>query len=112
MIDHSLSEYMMAHRINFRNWRITDFDNTMLGNSPFAKQMTMNEFRADVEKLTGPKEEVMKTGKSVREFIDNWELIQNFLDIKEPTSNVNMPVLYHKNHVADVKAAAEAAAAL
>jgi hypothetical protein len=37
MIDHSLSEYMMAHRINFRNWRLVDFDNYMKGNSYFAK---------------------------------------------------------------------------
>jgi len=38
MIDHTLNEYMMSHRINFRNWRLVDFDNYMKGNSYFAKQ--------------------------------------------------------------------------
>jgi hypothetical protein len=52
MIDHNLQEYMLAHRINFRNWRIVDFDNYMQGNSYFAKQQTIKEFTANVEKLT------------------------------------------------------------
>ena len=40
LIDHSHKEYVMAHRLNFQNWRLVDLDNYMKGNSYFVKKMT------------------------------------------------------------------------
>jgi len=40
LIDNSQKEYIMAHRLNFANWRIVDLDNYMKGNPYFTKFMT------------------------------------------------------------------------
>lgn len=37
MIDHTYKDFIMAHRLNFQNWRLVDFDNYMVGN-PFYKK--------------------------------------------------------------------------
>lgn len=96
MIDHTLSEYMLAHRINFRNWRLVDFDNTMRGNSYFAKQQTIEEFTANVDKLTGTDYRVEVKNRDMPQLKKEIELFMNFYEMKEPASNINMPVFYHK----------------
>ena len=35
LIDHSFKEYITAHRINFKHWRLVDLDNFMNGNPHF-----------------------------------------------------------------------------
>jgi len=37
LIDHSHKEYVMAHRLNFANWRLVDLDNFMKGNTFFTR---------------------------------------------------------------------------
>ena len=37
LIDHSHKEYVLAHRMNFANWRLVDLDNLMKGNAFFNK---------------------------------------------------------------------------
>lgn len=44
LIDHTLKQYVMSHRLNFANWRIVDMDNRMKGNSYFAKFETEETF--------------------------------------------------------------------
>jgi len=94
MIDHSLSEYMLAHRINFRNWKLVDFDNYMSGNPYFAKSQTIEEFTKNVDKLTGPLDEIeMKSNPKQQDFRKMMEKYENFLSMKEPLSNSGMVVL-------------------
>lgn len=45
LIDHSHKEYVLAHRINFANWRLVDLDNFMKGNTFFRKQITAQEWQ-------------------------------------------------------------------
>ena len=35
LMDHSYKEYILAHRLNFKNWRLVDLDNYMQGNPHF-----------------------------------------------------------------------------
>jgi hypothetical protein len=44
LIDHTQKEFVMAHRLNFANWKIVDLDNWMKGNSYFDKFMTAESF--------------------------------------------------------------------
>ena len=44
LIDHSFKEYIMAHRLNFRNWRLVDLDNYMNGNPHFTDTTTHEDW--------------------------------------------------------------------
>lgn len=93
MIDHNLYEYMMAHRINFRNWKIVDFDNFYQGNSYFAKQMDIKEFTEKVDKLAvSATTHLSKGEKGVIELKSTIEQYEKYLEIHEPSSNENMPI--------------------
>lgn len=40
LIDHTYKEYVMAHRLNFGNWKLVDLDNFMKGNPFFSEYLT------------------------------------------------------------------------
>lgn len=44
LIDHSHKEYVMAHRLNFKNWKLVDLDNFMKGNPYFAKLVSPQDW--------------------------------------------------------------------
>lgn len=37
MVDHTYEEYVNEHRLNFKNWRLVDFDNYMQGNPHYSE---------------------------------------------------------------------------
>ena len=55
--DHSYIEYLMAHRINFRNWKLVDIDNYMKGNPFFSEQVSKFEWNERVKGKLGKIEE-------------------------------------------------------
>lgn len=56
LIDESPINYIMQYKMNFNNWRIVDFDHFMNGNSFFSKKITPKQYREDVEKNIGKRE--------------------------------------------------------
>lgn len=56
LIDHTLKEYVMQHRINFANWCIADMDNFMKGNSFFTKYESEEMFQKELDRIIGSRE--------------------------------------------------------
>ena len=44
LIDNSLEEFILMHRLNFKNWKIVDVDHYMKGNSFFNKLITKSDY--------------------------------------------------------------------
>ncbi len=116
LIDHTEREYILAHRLNFANWKIVDLDNFMKGNPYFQNFITENDWNKESERLIGPTDRLMVPIDTVqqlekeREQMQKWE---EFMEAKEPRSNVNMTLIYHKRHQEEeAKAALAQAAAL
>jgi len=40
MVDHTYEEYVNHHRLNFKNFRLVDFDNYMKGNAHYSEFVT------------------------------------------------------------------------
>ena len=53
MADHDCESYIMASRINFKNWRLVDLDNFMKGNPPYSDFVSQVAWDKDVEKVNG-----------------------------------------------------------
>jgi hypothetical protein len=56
LIDSTFKEYVVAHRINFSNWKLVDLDNYMQGNSFFANVTTAELWQKDFDNVIGPKD--------------------------------------------------------
>ena len=93
--DHTHKEFLMASRLNFANWRLTDVDNYMRGNVPFTQSgitdpmVRLTNF-SKMEDLIDPKADEALTSKT-REKIDN-QIKEGlrWLDSYEPNSNAKI----------------------
>lgn len=114
LIDHSQKEYILAHRLNFANWRLVDLDNYMHGNPYFSSYTTEQEWQKNFDAIIPPDRIVKTQIRSELEAAKLKPLLQeyeNFLSVKEPNSNARMPLIYQAEHeaaVAKAKAKAEA----
>ena len=55
LIDHTSDSYILASRINFKNWRLVDVDNFMKGNPPYSNFVTQVDWDKKVDSLTASK---------------------------------------------------------
>lgn len=61
LVDHTYRDYLLKHRINFKNWRIADLDNYMNGNPYFSDFLTESDWQENVdEKIGNAKEEILR----------------------------------------------------
>lgn len=113
LIDHSFKEYVLAHRMNFANWKLVDLDNYMHGNPYFSAYVDGNEWEAKLELAT--KDKIQKTEvkgqAAMNELRERMELYNNYLEIKEPKSNLRMPIIKSREREEAANKAKEAAKA-
>lgn len=50
-IDHNFVEYLKAHKLQFRNFKLVDLDNYMNGNHHFSKLADENEWQATMDQV-------------------------------------------------------------
>lgn len=53
LIDHTHRDYVVSHRLNFKNWKLVDIDNWMKGNPYFDKFMTAESFKQQLHRVIG-----------------------------------------------------------
>jgi hypothetical protein len=53
LIDHTYKEFLMMHRLNFKNWRLADLDNYMNGNPYFSHFMSESEYQKKFDERMG-----------------------------------------------------------
>jgi hypothetical protein len=90
LIDNSYKEYVVSHRLNFKNWKLVDIDNYMNGNSFFNKYVSSQEWQSKVDKVVGPKDGILQGINNQHEMDQLKPLLEkyeNYLSIKEPFSN-------------------------
>jgi hypothetical protein len=97
LIDATQKEFVMAHRLNFANWKIVDLDNYMKGNPYFDKFMTAESFNQSVQRIIGSTDSLQKdvsTLPAINKLKKMMEAASSFEKIKEPQSNIQMPLIY------------------
>ena len=101
MIDHTHNDFVINHRINFENWKLVDIDNWMKGNPYFDKFMTAESFQQSVTEIIGSRENLnidMSSVQNVVKIKKQQEKTLNWEKLKEPLSNVQMPLIDAKKH--------------
>ena len=53
LIETSTEDFIMAHKLNFRNWRLVDVDHYMKGNSFFSTTLNPADWQRDYEERMG-----------------------------------------------------------
>lgn len=111
LIDHSFKEYVLAHRINFSNWKLVDLDNYMNGNPYFSEYVDGEQWESALETASKDSrvDEEIKGPNVMQVLRDRMELYENYLEGKEPRSNLRMPVIKSQERESAAKAKAEAA---
>ena len=105
LIDHSHKEYILAHRLNFNNFKLVDIDNYMQGNPYFTKKMTAEEWTKSISTIVGDvKQEKIESKNIVNKWKRNLSFYEELMNVKEPLSNMRMPLI---NKEARDKKAAE-----
>lgn len=105
LIDHSHKEYILAHRMNFNNFKLVDIDNYMQGNPYFTKKMTAEEWTKSISTIVGEvKQEKIESKNIVNKWKRNLSFYEELMTVKEPLSNMRMPLI---NKEAREKKAAE-----
>ena len=101
----------MAHRINFSNWKLVDLDNYMNGNPYFSEYVDGEQWESALETASKDSQvdEEIKGPNVMQVLRDRMELYENYLEGKEPRSNLRMPVIKSQEREAAAKAKAEAA---
>lgn len=96
MIDYTNEEFIHLHRLNFKDWRIVDIDHYMKGNSFFNKLLTEADWMKDYDQIMSTKDNVEKKKKKetdMKEVKRKLEAYQNYLNLKEPRSNLDLTQL-------------------
>lgn len=87
MIDHTHRDYVVGHRMNFKNWKLVDIDNWMKGNPYFDKFMTQEGFKAQLNRVIGPKDHLnvdIKAQSAIQRLRKMSEKALVFDGLKEP----------------------------
>jgi hypothetical protein len=101
LIDHTEREYILAHRLNFANWKLVDLDNYMKGNPYFQNFISENDWNKKSEEWLGPTDQMMVPIDTVRQLEEERESMkkwEDLMEMKEPRSNAYMTWVYHQRH--------------
>ena len=108
MGDHDYFSYIMASRINFKNWRLVDLDNFMKGNQPYSDFVTQVDWDRMVDEYDGPKAVVEEKITTTREMDTLKGMVDSYvehLQTREPNSNAEMPFVYAEREALEREAA-------
>lgn len=112
LIDHSHREYVLAHRLNFNNFKLVDIDNYMQGNPYFTKKMTAEEWNKSISTIVGDvKQEKIDSQNIVNKWKRNLAFYEELMSQKEPLSNIRMPLINKEAREKEAAAKKEAEAA-
>lgn len=98
MVDHTYEEYVNEHRLNFKNWRLVDFDNYMKGNSHYSQFVNSDTWIKRNKETWSDKliDTRINGNEDLQPFMKLIKNIQSYLQYKEPASNYDMPIRNRK----------------
>ena len=94
MVDHTYEEYVNHSRLNFKNFRLVDFDNYMKGNAHYSEFVTSDTWiKRNKETWDDSKLDTQINGEEgLKPFMKLIQDMKEFNKIKEPASNYDMPI--------------------